>query len=74
MNEFVIIKHELLKRFGTSGTRVYPRDLDVISQVVSRVRETSSTRKTYFLHGFQWLLTRPHACDEYEGETVVLVC
>jgi hypothetical protein len=47
--EFVTINIEFIKRAGTSSSRDYLRDLDMLSQVLANVRETSSTRQTNML-------------------------
>ncbi len=47
--EFGTINNEFIKRAGTSTRRDYPRDLDMLSQVLANVRETSSTRQTSLL-------------------------
>ena len=54
--EFVTISKDFIKRAGTSSSRDYPRDLDVLSQALANVRETSSTRQTSLL---SWMSRAP---------------
>ena len=65
--------HELIKRAGTSSTRDYPRDLDVLFQASASVRETIALLEKYIFAWFQLPFTRPHACEDDEGDTDVLV-
>ena len=61
--EFVTINHEHIKRAGSSSNRDYSRDIDVLNQASTNVRETSYTRQSNLL---SWIVQLASASSGLE--------